>query len=70
MTREDVPAAKRALEAAKKSPNQAPGAVIRIAIASACLQLARGRRRDAMIDALEALATARSQQDGQAKRLL
>jgi hypothetical protein len=64
VTREDVPAAKRALEAAKKSPNQAPGAVIRIAIASACLQLARGRRRDAMIDAIQALATARSQQDG------
>jgi hypothetical protein len=64
LTREDVPAAKEALEAARKSPNQTPGAAIRISIASACLQLARGRGRDAMIDALEALAAARSQQDG------
>jgi hypothetical protein len=64
VTREDVPAAKRALAAAKKSPNQTPGAAIRIAIASACLQLARGRARDAMIDALEALAAARGQEDG------
>ena len=64
VTREDIPAAKRALEAAKKSPNQAPAAAIRIAIASACLQLARGRGRDAMIDALEALAAARAQEDG------
>jgi hypothetical protein len=64
VTREDVPAAKRALEAARKSPNQTPAATIRVAIASACLQLARRRRRDAMIDALEALAAARDQQDG------
>jgi len=64
VTREDVPAAKRALAAARKSPNQTPAAAIRIAIASACLQLARGRGRDAMIDALEALAAARDQQDG------
>jgi len=64
VTREDVPAAQQALDAAKKSPNQKPGAAIRISIASACLQLARGRGRDAMIDALEALAAARSQQDG------
>jgi len=67
VTREDVPAAKQALEAAKKSPNQTPAAVIRIAVASACLQLARGRRRDAMIDALEALAAARDQQEGRAE---
>ncbi len=65
VTRQDVPAAKRALEAAKKSPHQTPAAMIRIAIASACLQLARGRGRDAMIDALEALAAARDQEDGQ-----
>ena len=65
VTREDVPAAKQALAAAKTSPNQTAAGAIRISIASACLQLARGRRRDAMIDALEALAAARSQQDGQ-----
>jgi hypothetical protein len=65
VTRQDVPAAKQALEAAKKSPHQTPAAMIRIAIASACLQLARGRGRDAMIDALEALAAARDQEDGQ-----
>jgi len=64
VTREDIPGAKRALAAAKKTPNQAPAAAIRIGIASACLQLARGRGRDAMIDALEALAAARAQQDG------
>jgi hypothetical protein len=64
VTREDVPGAKRALEAAKKSPNQTPAAAIRLAIASACLQLARGRGRDAMIDAMEALAAARAQEDG------
>ena len=64
VTREDIPAAKRALAAAKKTPNQAPATAIRIGIASACLQLARGRGRDAMIDALEALASARAQQDG------
>jgi len=64
VSREDVPAAKQALEAAKKSPNQTPTAAIRIAIASSCLQLARGRGRDAMINALEALAAARAQEDG------
>lgn len=64
VTRQDVSAARQALEAAKKSPNQTPGAAIRVSIASACLQLARGRRHDAMIDALEALAAARSREDG------
>jgi len=64
VTREDTESAKRALEAAKKSPNQKPDAVIRISIASACLQLAHGRQHDAMIDALEALAAARTQEDG------
>jgi hypothetical protein len=64
LTRENIPAAKQALEAAKKSPNQRPGAAIRISIASACLRLARGHGRDAMIDALEALAAARTLEDG------
>jgi hypothetical protein len=64
LTRENIPAAKQALEAAKKSPNQRPGAAIRISIASACLQLALGHGRDAMIDALEALAAARTLEDG------
>lgn len=62
--REDMRAAKTALAAAKKSPNQSSAAAIRISIASACLRLAQGRRRDAMIDALEALAAARVQEDG------
>ncbi len=64
LTREDLHAAKQALAAARKSPNQTPAATIRISIVSACLQLARGRGRDAMVDALEALAAARTQQDG------
>jgi len=64
VVREDTDAAKEALVAAKRAPGTAEGAPIRISIASACLHLAQGRRRDAMIDALEALATARSQQDG------
>jgi hypothetical protein len=64
LSRQDVPKAKEALTAAKKSPKQTAGAAIRISIASACLQLAQGRARDAMIDALEALAAARSQKDG------
>jgi len=64
VTREDIPAAKQALEAAKKSPCKRPGAAIRISIASACLQLAQGHGRDAMIDALEALAAARTVEDG------
>jgi len=67
LTREDLPAAKRALEAAKKSPNQRSGSSIRISIASACLELASGRPRDAMIDALEALSAARTRQDGPAE---
>jgi hypothetical protein len=64
LSRDDLRSAKQALEAAKKSPNQFAGAAIRIAIASSCVQLARGRAREAMIDALEALAGARAQQDG------
>ncbi len=64
ISREDVPSAMGALEAARKSPKRKPGAAIRVSIASACLQLARGRRHDAMIDALEALAAARAQEDG------
>jgi len=64
VTRGDVPAARHALELARKSPNQSAGASIRIGIASACLHLAQGSARDAMLDALEALATARAQEDG------
>ncbi len=64
ISREDIPSATEALEAARKSPRRKPGATIRISIASACLQLARGRRHDAMIDSLEALAAARDQEDG------
>lgn len=64
VARRDLGAARAALDAAKQSPNQTPAARIRIAIASACLSLARGRGRQAMIDALEALEAARTQQDG------
>ena len=64
MAREDLDAAKAALSAAKRAPGQAPSAQIRLSIASACLHLAQGRGRDAMIDALEALSAARSEQDG------
>jgi hypothetical protein len=64
IARQDLPAARAALAAARKSPNQTPGAGIRVAIASACLHLALGRGREAMIDALEALAAARTHQDG------
>lgn len=64
LVREDLEAAREALEAAKKTPSEAPGAGIRISIASACLHLALGRGRDAMIDALEALSLARSKEDG------
>ena len=64
VSREDIDSAKQALEAARKSPHRKPGAAIRISIASACLQLARGHRHDAMIDSLEALAAARAQEDG------
>ncbi len=67
LARRDVDSARKALRAAKKSPNQTPGASIRVAIASACLNLARGRAREAMIDALEALEAARTQQDGLAE---
>ncbi|MEM7434168.1 MAG: hypothetical protein AAF436_03380 [Myxococcota bacterium] len=64
VTRQDLPAARHALELAKKSPNQTPSASIRIGIASACVQLARGHARQAMLDALGALATAREREDG------
>jgi len=64
VVRQDLESAKDALLAAKRAPAQAPGARIRICIASACLNLARGRMRDALIDALEALAAARSSEDG------
>ena len=64
VSRGDIPAAKHALALAKKSPNPGPGSSIRVGIASACLQLARGRAREAMLDALEALASAREHEDG------
>jgi hypothetical protein len=64
VTRGDVAAARDALELARKSPNQNDSASIRIGIASACVHLSLGRARDAMLDALEALATARAQEDG------
>jgi hypothetical protein len=64
VVREDMDAAKEALKAAKRAPGAAQGGQIRISIASACLHLAQGRGRDAMIDALEALSAARCQQDG------
>jgi hypothetical protein len=64
VVRQDLPSAKAALKAAKRTPGQAPAGQIRISIASACLHLAQGRGRDAMIDALEALAAARAQEDG------
>ncbi|MGB5521247.1 MAG: hypothetical protein WBM26_11435 [Polyangiales bacterium] len=64
ISRDDIGSAVDALEAARKSPSRKPGAKIRISIASACLQLARGRRHDAMIDSLEALAAARTEEDG------
>jgi hypothetical protein len=63
VTRGDVPAARHSLELAKKSAKQDASASIRIGIASACLHLAQGRARDAMLDALEALATARAEED-------
>ncbi len=64
VTRGDVSAARHSLELAKKSAQQDAGANIRIGIASACLRLAQGRARDAMLDALEALAAARAEEDG------
>jgi hypothetical protein len=64
ISREDMEAAAEALESARKCADQKPGAKVRISIASACLQLVRGHRYDAMIDSLEALAAARAQQDG------
>ncbi len=64
IVRKDVAAAQAALRAAKSAPGHAPSAAIRISIASACLHLAQGRGRDAMIDALEALSAARSHEDG------
>ncbi|UCH28239.1 MAG: hypothetical protein JSV06_08090, partial [Myxococcales bacterium] len=64
VARQDLGAAKDALKAARRAPGQSSGGPIRIAIASACLHLAQGRGRDAMIDALEALSAARRQEDG------
>lgn len=67
VARQDITAAKAALEAATSSPNRGPGSKIRISLASACLHLAEGRERDAMIDSLQALAAARSRREGLAE---
>ena len=64
VVRGDLRAAKRALDLARRSPHPRPGSKVRIGIASACLQLAQGHPRDAMLDALEALADARTHEDG------
>ena len=64
VARQDLESARAALNAAKRVPEQSPSGPIRISIASACLHLAQGRGRDAMIDALEALAAARTEEDG------
>jgi hypothetical protein len=64
VVRRDLDAAKAALSAARRTPEQSPAGPIRISIASSCLHLAQGRGHDAMIDALEALARARAEEDG------
>jgi len=64
LSRGDLSSAKHALDLAKKSPGERRGDRIRVGIASACLQLARGQARDAMLDALEALSVARAEEDG------
>lgn len=67
VARQDITAAKAALDAAASRPNDGPGSEIRIFLASACLHLAEGRERDAMIDALQALAVARARGEGPAE---
>lgn len=67
VSRADTDAALVALRAARKSPTGAPGARTRIAIAAACLDLARRRPREAMIAALEAVESARRDEDVQAE---
>lgn len=64
VARGDSASAKEALRAAKNTANQDLAGQIRVALASASLNLGEGRARDAMIDALEALRIARSQDDG------
>jgi hypothetical protein len=64
VVRQDLRNAKKALDAAKRAPASGPAGGVRVSIASACVQLALGQPRNAMIDALEALCAARSEQDG------
>ncbi len=64
VVRQDLESAREALLAAKRAPAQAEGARVRVRIASACLSLALGRTPDALIDAFEALAAARTSEDG------
>lgn len=64
VARGDAAAAKDALHAAKRAPNDDPRGRIRIALAAASLYLGERRPRDAMIEALEALRVARTNDDG------
>ena len=64
VARLDLRAAKKALRDAKRAPNRSASGEIRLSIASACLHLAYDQPRNAMIDSLEALRTARASDDG------
>jgi hypothetical protein len=64
VARLDLRAAKKALRDAKRAPNRGASGRIRLSIASACLHLAYDQPRNAMIDSLEALRTARATEDG------
>ncbi len=63
VARRDLRGARTALDAAKRAPASGPGGAIRLSIASACLQLALGQPRNAMIDSVEALCAARTESD-------
>lgn len=64
VARRDLRAAKKALLDAKRAPDPGSPGAIRLSIASACLHLAHQQPRNAMIDSLEALRTARANDDG------
>jgi hypothetical protein len=64
VARRDLRAAKKALQDAKRAPTPGAPGEIRLSIASACLHLAYQQPRNAMIDSLEALRTAREHEDG------
>jgi len=64
VARRNLQAARKALQDAKRAPNRGAAGDIRLAIASACLHLAHQQPRNAMIDSLEALRTARASEDG------